>query len=85
MDAEERMMRVLVTAATKYGATAEIAQVIGEVLGEHGLEARPPGQSGPSGSGACPLPWMSGEPAVQASPERGDQQRHQEHSDPDRV
>jgi menaquinone-dependent protoporphyrinogen oxidase len=33
------MMPVLVTAATKYGATAEIAQVIGEVLGEHGLEA----------------------------------------------
>jgi menaquinone-dependent protoporphyrinogen oxidase len=33
------MMRVLVTAATKYGATAEIAQAIAEVLGEHGLEA----------------------------------------------
>ena len=32
-------MRVLVTAATKYGATAEIAQAIAEVLGEHGLEA----------------------------------------------
>jgi menaquinone-dependent protoporphyrinogen oxidase len=31
------MMRVLVTAATKYGATAEIAQVIGQVLGEHGF------------------------------------------------
>jgi menaquinone-dependent protoporphyrinogen oxidase len=30
------MMRVLVTAATKYGATAEIAQTIAEVLGEHG-------------------------------------------------
>ena len=32
-------MRVLVAAATKYGATAEIAQAIAEVLGEHGLEA----------------------------------------------
>jgi menaquinone-dependent protoporphyrinogen oxidase len=32
------MMRVLVTAATKYGATGEIAQVIGEVLGERGLD-----------------------------------------------
>jgi len=32
-------MRVLVAAATRYGATDEIAQVIGEVLGEHGLEA----------------------------------------------
>jgi menaquinone-dependent protoporphyrinogen oxidase len=32
------MMRVLVTAATKYGATAEIAEVIGEVLGECGLD-----------------------------------------------
>jgi len=31
-------MRVLVSAATKYGATAEIAQAIGEVLGERGLE-----------------------------------------------
>ena len=31
-------MRVLVTAATKYGATAEIAQAIAAVLGEHGLE-----------------------------------------------
>jgi flavodoxin len=31
------MMRVLVTAATKYGATAEIAQMIGQVLGEHGF------------------------------------------------
>jgi menaquinone-dependent protoporphyrinogen oxidase len=36
---EERMMRVLVTAATKYGATAQIAQAIAEVLDEHGLEA----------------------------------------------
>jgi menaquinone-dependent protoporphyrinogen oxidase len=33
------MMRVLVTAATKYGATAEIAAAIAEVLGDHGLEA----------------------------------------------
>ncbi len=32
-------MRVLVAAATKYGATAEIAQAIAETLGEHGLEA----------------------------------------------
>ena len=32
-------MPVLVTAATKYGATTEIAQAIAEVLGEHGLEA----------------------------------------------
>ncbi len=32
-------MRVLVSAATKYGATAEIAQGIAEVLDEHGLEA----------------------------------------------
>jgi menaquinone-dependent protoporphyrinogen oxidase len=32
------MMRVLVTAATKYGASAEIAQTIAEVLGERGLE-----------------------------------------------
>ena len=32
-------MRVLVTAATKYGATAQIAQAIAEVLDEHGLEA----------------------------------------------
>jgi menaquinone-dependent protoporphyrinogen oxidase len=33
------MMRVLVTAASKYGATAEIAAAIAEVLDEHGLEA----------------------------------------------
>ena len=32
-------MRVLVTAATKYGATTEIAQAIAAVLGDHGLEA----------------------------------------------
>jgi menaquinone-dependent protoporphyrinogen oxidase len=30
-------MKVLVTAASKYGATAEIARTIGEVLAEHGL------------------------------------------------
>jgi menaquinone-dependent protoporphyrinogen oxidase len=34
-----RLMRVLVTAATKYGATTEIAQTIAEVLGAHGLHA----------------------------------------------
>jgi menaquinone-dependent protoporphyrinogen oxidase len=32
------MMRVLVTAATKYGATAEIAAAIAKVLEGHGLE-----------------------------------------------
>ena len=32
-------MRVLVTAATKYGATTEIAAAIAAVLDEHGLEA----------------------------------------------
>jgi menaquinone-dependent protoporphyrinogen IX oxidase len=32
------MMRVLVTAAPKYGATAEIAQMIAEVLADRGLE-----------------------------------------------
>ena len=32
-------MKVLVTAATKYGATGEIAQAIGEVLREHGLDS----------------------------------------------
>jgi menaquinone-dependent protoporphyrinogen oxidase len=31
-------MRILVTAATRYGATGEIARVIGEVLGERGLD-----------------------------------------------
>jgi len=31
-------MKVLVTAATKYGATGEIARAIGEVLREHGLD-----------------------------------------------
>jgi hypothetical protein len=34
------MMRVLVTAATKYDATTEIAQAITETLGEHPLEDR---------------------------------------------
>jgi menaquinone-dependent protoporphyrinogen oxidase len=40
------MMRVLVTAATKYGATAEIAQAIGDALRDRGLEPTvlPPGQ-----------------------------------------
>ena len=32
-------MKVLVTAATKYGATGEIARAIGEVLREHGLDS----------------------------------------------
>ena len=32
-------MRVLVTAATRYGATTEIAQAIAETLGERGLDA----------------------------------------------
>ena len=31
-------MRVLVTAATKHGATREIAQVIGDALRDHGLD-----------------------------------------------
>ena len=31
-------MKVLVTAATKYGATGEIARAIGDVLAEHGLD-----------------------------------------------
>jgi menaquinone-dependent protoporphyrinogen oxidase len=33
------MMKVLVTAATRYGATGEIAEAIGEVLRERGLDA----------------------------------------------
>ena len=39
-------MRVLVTAATKYGATGEIAQAIGEVFTERGWDAMvvPPDQ-----------------------------------------
>jgi hypothetical protein len=38
-------MRVLVTAASKYGATAEIARMIGYVLAERGVDATvtPPG------------------------------------------
>lgn len=32
-------MRVLVTAASRYGATEEIARRIGEVLADHGLDA----------------------------------------------
>jgi menaquinone-dependent protoporphyrinogen oxidase len=35
---KERVMRVLVSAATKYGATGEIAQAIGAVLSERGLD-----------------------------------------------
>jgi menaquinone-dependent protoporphyrinogen oxidase len=31
-------MRVLVTAATKYGSTAEIARTVGDVLAEHGFD-----------------------------------------------
>jgi len=31
-------MKVLVTAATKYGATGEIAQAIGDVLAEAGFD-----------------------------------------------
>jgi menaquinone-dependent protoporphyrinogen oxidase len=39
-------MKVLVTAASKYGATDEIADVIGDVLRTHGLDTTvmPPGQ-----------------------------------------
>ena len=32
-------MKVLVAAATKYGATGEIAEVIGDVLAERGIDA----------------------------------------------
>ncbi len=41
-------MKVLVTAASKYGATAEIAQAIGDVLGERGFDTTviPPEQVG---------------------------------------
>jgi menaquinone-dependent protoporphyrinogen oxidase len=35
---EERRMKVLVTAATRYGATGEIARAIAEVLRGHGLD-----------------------------------------------
>ena len=50
-------MRVLVTAATRYGATAEIAAAIAEVFGEHGLEATvlPPEQV--EGSTATTRSW----------------------------
>lgn len=41
-------MKVLVTAATKYGATAEIARAIGDVLAERGFETKvlPPEEVG---------------------------------------
>lgn len=41
-------MKVLVCAATKYGATGEIADVVADVLAEKGLEVTviPPGQAG---------------------------------------
>jgi menaquinone-dependent protoporphyrinogen oxidase len=41
-------VKVLVTAATKYGATEEIAEAIGEVLRERGLDATvgPPDEAG---------------------------------------
>jgi menaquinone-dependent protoporphyrinogen oxidase len=35
---EEGVMRVLVTAATKHGATREVAQAIGDALRGHGLD-----------------------------------------------
>jgi menaquinone-dependent protoporphyrinogen oxidase len=38
-DREEHEVKVLVTAATRYGATGEIAQAIGDVLSERGLDA----------------------------------------------
>jgi len=42
-------MKVLVSAASKYGATSEIAQAIANVLAEKGLEVTvvPPAQAGP--------------------------------------
>jgi flavodoxin len=53
------MMRVLVTAASKYGATAEIAAAIAEVLDKHGLEATvlPPSRS--KGSTATTRSWSA--------------------------
>jgi menaquinone-dependent protoporphyrinogen oxidase len=50
-------MKVLVTAATKYGATGEIAQAIGEVLREHGLDTTvdPPGDAAVDGYDAVVL------------------------------
>jgi len=53
------MMPVLVTAATKYGATTEIAQVIGEVLGEHGLEATVVQPEQVEGSTATTRSWWA--------------------------
>ena len=39
-------MKVLICAASKYGATSEIAQAVGDVLAGRGLEVSvvPPGQ-----------------------------------------
>ena len=37
-NAEERTRKTLVTAAPKYGATAEIAQAIADALREYGLD-----------------------------------------------
>jgi hypothetical protein len=50
-DREEHEVKVLVTAATRYGATGEIAQAIGDVLSERGLTIlnRSPGR----GHGGC--------------------------------
>jgi len=50
-------MKVLVTAATKYGATGEIAEAIGEVLREHGLDTTvgPPGDATVDGYDAVVL------------------------------
>jgi menaquinone-dependent protoporphyrinogen oxidase len=56
------MMRVLVTAAPKYGATAEIAQMIAEVLADRGLEPTvvPPEQvEGVDGYDAVVLGWAA--------------------------
>ena len=49
-------MRVLVTAATKYGATTEIAAAIAETLGERGLEPTVLRPSRSRGSTAM-TPW----------------------------
>ena len=48
---EERVMKVLVTAATKYGATAEIARAIGDVLAERGFDHGHPTPGGPHDRG----------------------------------
>jgi menaquinone-dependent protoporphyrinogen IX oxidase len=45
-------MKVLVTAAIKYGATGEIAQAVGEGLRKHGLEPRSSRPSRSRGSSA---------------------------------